>query len=815
MTERAQAFGGAALAALYVLRVPADELRLSESAGGPPSRYGLASRYPLAVRSPLAEAVRTGRPVWLDAAGLAVFGDAAPRVPPPGGCLAALPLGAEGGPVGCLVVVDAVAEDFDTDRRGFLELYAAHLAERLETSGGPREGPVAGGVMDRVRLGSFALALDSGRVHADTDALDLMGIAAADFDGRLETLFVHTIPEDVPALMSIVEPASTPAVSRDLEFRIRRPTGELRWLHLRCRVLANADGRPQRLLGVVADASHLRPGADDVARVQRLSATLATAITVRDVSQVAVDALRELGADRVVLAESEAERLVVTALDPRDPAAWPPVWRAQWTEAVPLSPGADGGAPVLPTLQSALREGRIGLWPARSELEPGLADIGPGGLAVLPLTADGRVVGACVVGWQRRHEFGTEERFLLTAAAGLVGQAMVRAHAFDAQHELAAMLQRSLLPRALPPLPGGVAVARYLPATVGLDVGGDWYDVIPLSDRHVALVIGDVQGHSAAAATIMGQIRTAIRAYAVEGHSPDVVVSHANRLLVGMETDLFATCMYVAMDMEEGDTWLVRAGHLPPLVRDPDGATREIEVEGGPPLGVLAEAEFPMTTLGLPPGTVLTLLTDGLVESASLPLEDGIARVRDALAATDPADLGVLADALLGGVGRRDDDVALLLLRYDGMRVRPRRAGWTVWRLPEAVGHARRFTARTLRSWDVEEGADTVLLVVSELVTNALVHTQGQVRLDLTLAGNRMRVAVSDSSPRTPVRAESADWEATGGRGILLVAAVTTSWGSVPLSGGKQVWGEIALPPREPEHADTGQEKRILQLLSV
>ena len=109
-----------------------------------------------------------------------------------------------------------------------------------------------------------------------------------------------------------------------------------------------------------------------------------------------------------------------------------------------------------------------------------------------------------------------------------------------------------------------MAVARYLPTTAGLEVGGDWYDVIPLPDNHVALVIGDVQGHNAGAATLMGQMRTALRAYAVEGHPPDVVVSHANRLLMDMETDLFATCCYVDVDMEEGSAWCVRAGHLPP-----------------------------------------------------------------------------------------------------------------------------------------------------------------------------------------------------------------------------------------------------------
>jgi anti-sigma regulatory factor (Ser/Thr protein kinase) len=282
-----------------------------------------------------------------------------------------------------------------------------------------------------------------------------------------------------------------------------------------------------------------------------------------------------------------------------------------------------------------------------------------------------------------------------------------------------------------------------------------------------------------------------------------VVVSRANHLLVGMETDLFATCCYVAIDMEEGNAWCVRAGHLPPLLRAPEGVTREVEVEGGPPLGVLAGAQFPMTAVALAPGAVLALLTDGLVESSSLHLDDGMRRVCDALSTADPSDAGRMADELLGGVNRRDDDVALLLLRYDGLGVRPLRAGWTVWRLPDAVAHARRFTSRTLRSWRatderVMEQSDTVLLTVSELVTNALVHTQGPVRLDLMLAGDRLRVAVSDTSPRAPVKPASMDWEATGGRGILLVEAVSASYGSVPLSGGKQVWAEVVMPPREP-----------------
>ncbi|MGW1138787.1 SpoIIE family protein phosphatase [Streptomyces zhihengii] len=634
--------------------------------------------------------------------------------------------------------------------------------------------------------GAFTLALDSGSLVADERTLSLFGLDAAGFDGRVESLLACAVPDDVPALMQILEPGRMSAGGGQLAFRVRLQGGELRWLGLRCRLRFGPDGTPERILGVVADAAYLRPTADEVAVVQDLAARLAGATTVREVSRQVVAALREpLRASRIALAELKAERLFVTVLDPPDHHAWPPAWQSEWRSEWP-----DASYHALPTLQNAMRHGHLSLWPSGAGLEDNLAGIGPGGLAVLPLPAEGRMVGVCLVGWDTPHSFAPEERSLLTAVAGLVGQALTRAHALDAGHELATMLQRSLLPRKLPELPGGVAVARYLPATRGLEVGGDWYDVIPLGEGHVALVIGDVQGHSAAAATIMGQMRTAVRAYAVEGHPPDVVVARANRLLVGMETDLFATCLYADLDMEEGIARFVRAGHLPPLLRHPDGVTQELEVEGGPPLGVLADAQFPMTEAGLGPGTLVALFTDGLVESSQLALDDGMRRAREVLAAADPADPGRVADDMLGTADGRDDDVAVLLLRYDGSHSRPLRTHWTVWRLPDAVLHARRFTARTLRSWGVREEADAALLVVSELVTNAIAHTRGEVRLNLTLSSDRLRVAVTDASPRSPVKPQ-VEWDATGGRGLLIVEATTAAWGAVPLSGGKQVWAEI------------------------
>ncbi|MBG0850670.1 SpoIIE family protein phosphatase [Streptomyces spinoverrucosus] len=775
--EQVLVFARATFAAVYTPSEDGELLCLAESAGVPRTLYGLRDGYPLAGSSPVADAHHAGHPVWLGPGELADRAEAR-RTPARDFFLAALPARRDGAG-SCLLAVSECREGFDTEDRKCLELIADAVAAPFPAA------PVEGG---ELAPGAFSLAMDTGRAEVGDDILELFGLTRDAFDGKVETLLGLTVPEDLPSLMSVVEADHMTIGERELEFRVLQPTGPPKWLRLRGRLVPGGEGVPARLAGTVDDASTLRSDVTDVARIQRLAAALSNAGTVRDVSQAVVAALRRpLQADRIALAELEHDRLVVTVLDPPEPEAWPELWRLEWRTEWPDAP-----VRAMPTLAAALREGRAQIWPAGTALEPALADVGPGGLAVLPLPAAGRMAGACLIGWDRPHHFGPDERALLTASAGLAGQALMRAHAFDAEHELVGMLQRQLLPRRLPKLPGAVAVARYLPATAGLEVGGDWYDVIPLPDNHVALVIGDVQGHSAGAATLMGQMRTALRAYAVEGHPPDVVVSHANRLLVDMETDLFATCVYVDVDMEEGSAWCVRAGHLPPVVRHPDGSAHIAEAEGGPPLGVLVQADFPMSPLRLQPGTLLALTTDGLVETADTDIDEGMAGFADRLAASDPAHLGLVADGLLGDA-HRGDDVALLLMRYDGMAIRPRRETWTVWRVPEAVGHARRFTRRTLRAWGVTTQRDAVLLVVSELVTNALVHTDGPVRLDLTLVDSRLRVAVADTSPRSPVKPTRIGWEATGGRGLLLVEAMSAAWGTVPVSGGKQVWSELAL----------------------
>ncbi|WP_406289168.1 SpoIIE family protein phosphatase [Embleya sp. NBC_00896] len=286
----------------------------------------------------------------------------------------------------------------------------------------------------------------------------------------------------------------------------------------------------------------------------------------------------------------------------------------------------------------------------------------------LPLIASDRPVGSCILGFDRRHVFTPEERSVLTALSGLIAQALERARLYDAEFTLARGLQHALLPHRLPSLPHLEVAARYLPGTQGMEIGGDWYDVID-TGRAVALVIGDVEGHSVAAAGTMGQLRSAVRAFATGGHGPDWVVRCTNQLLADLDSELFASCCYIELDPLTGVADVVRAGHPPPLMCGADRQARVVEVTGGTLLGVDRNAEYPVTRLSLEPGSVLALYTDGLVEDVGADIDLGIERMRAALSHTRDASVAELAHRMLRDAGRlneRADDVAVLLTRWTG-----------------------------------------------------------------------------------------------------------------------------------------------------
>lgn len=263
---------------------------------------------------------------------------------------------------------------------------------------------------------------------------------------------------------------------------------------------------------------------------------------------------------------------------------------------------------------------------------PGIAlDASEGARAFLPLIASGRPVGSCILGFDRSRSFGSEERTVLTALAGLIAHAMEKAQRYDTEAALARGLQQALLPRRLSQHARVETAGRYLPGTEGMDVGGDWYDVVEAGDG-LALVIGDVQGHGVQAAATMGQLRSAVRAFALGDRPPEEVMGGTNHLLIDLDPGQFASCCYVRLDPVTGVARAVRAGHLPPLLRHPDGRTEAVDLPGGVVLGVDPRAHYPVTELRLEPGAILALYTDGLVERPGEDIDDGIAALLRALA---------------------------------------------------------------------------------------------------------------------------------------------------------------------------------------
>ena len=427
---------------------------------------------------------------------------------------------------------------------------------------------------------------------------------------------------------------------------------------------------------------------------------------------------------------------------------------------------------------------------------------------LLPLAIDDHTAGTLALGFDHRHTFKADERAALTRMAQLLAQAIGRARQFETERRLAQELQRSLLPPALPQHSEMDIAARYVTPTTGT-VGGDWYDVINLPDGGIGLVTGDVEGHSPRAATTMGQIRSAVRAYAAEGHRPADVLTRTNRLLSDLGTDLLATCCCVWLDPEAETVEISSAGHPAPLLGHPGSPFAAPELPLGIPLGVRPDTCYGSGQAPLREGTVLVLYTDGLVRSHSVTLGDGIEALHARLATSGDLRLEVLADHLLEitGGNRRDDDAAVLIAQFLGLGAdRSQRVARTFVHRHDlrAVADVRRFLRAQARSWDWEAVIPDLELAVTELVTNGLVHADSKVEVRLREYADRLRVDVRDSDPRPPLPAPvltsgGTDDESEHGRGLLIVDALAASWGNSPSGRGKSVWFELTRPTASAE----------------
>jgi serine phosphatase RsbU (regulator of sigma subunit) len=416
--------------------------------------------------------------------------------------------------------------------------------------------------------------------------------------------------------------------------------------------------------------------------------------------------------------------------------------------------------------------------------------------AFLPLVTAGQVLGALVIGYTERREFDDDERATLIAFSRLAAQALQRALLFQAQLSIAEDLQRALLPSVLPALAGARHAVRYLPWTQGVDVGGDWYDVIDLGPDTAAVVIGDVGGHSTQAAATMGQLRNALRAYAADGHSPTGVMQRANRLLARLEPDAIATCCYLEVHLTEGTATAVLAGHPAPVLRT-GARAHALRLRTGPPLGVDLDARYLDTTFLLPSGSSLVLYTDGLVEDRRYSIDRGLQDLCDAVLSAATSDPHLLLEHILAaavGPRPRSDDVAILALTMDAV---PRPGPLTVQRRlrgdATSASAGRRFAADVLTAWDQRPLIEDACLLLDEVITNAVQHTVGDIVVRMQLA-DRLRVEVHDSSERRPDKRPT-DADSEVGRGLHIVERLSHAWGDYPLpGGGKAVWFELDRP---------------------
>ncbi|MFC8234952.1 SpoIIE family protein phosphatase [Streptomyces sp. NPDC056663] len=366
--------------------------------------------------------------------------------------------------------------------------------------------------------------------------------------------------------------------------------------------------------------------------------------------------------------------------------------------------------------------------------------------------------------------------------------------------ETAVTLQRSLLPQELEQPDDLRIAATYQPGGTDAAVGGDWYDVITLGAGRTALVIGDVMGRGVRAAAVMGQLRTAVRAYARLDLPPHEVLQLLDGLAAEIDASQIATCAYAVHDPNEGRLVYASAGHLPILVRDQDGTVHRAEDPTGPPLGTGGWIHT-SGTIALPPGSTAVLYTDGLVERRSEDIDEGVAALERALSGAKGSPQ-VVCDRLIRSLGvtaEHDDDVAVLVVQH------PARTGTNAELFHnasldllggiEAAPRARAFATGVLTSWRFPvELCDLGVLAASELVANSLQHGIPPMRLGLRRTDRRLIIEVTDGDDHLPRRrrAEPAD---ESGRGISIVATIASSWGSrrTP-GGGKAVWCEFALP---------------------
>ncbi|MFJ5676635.1 SpoIIE family protein phosphatase [Streptomyces sp. NPDC093097] len=504
----------------------------------------------------------------------------------------------------------------------------------------------------------------------------------------------------------------------------------------------------------------------------------------------------------------------------------------------PVAVGAVHRYPFNSPCAAALRTAQAQVIPSRESDEA--RELGPvvhSTLAV-PMVARDTVVGLVRFSRTKGSEpFGERDTALAVELAARAAVCIDNARLYRREHERALILQRSLLPPGDPEAAGLDIACRYLPGTTATEVGGDWFDVIELPGHRTALVVGDVMGRGLRAAVAMGELRTAVRTLALLDLEPAEVLGALDEIARGLggsgdrgamartarsrseaaaggtgqdrsarTADLsevyLATCVYAVYDPITRRCTVANAGHLPPVLVEEGEEALLLDVPPGMPLGVGGEP-FEEIEVEVPDGALLALYTDGLVESRHHPLDEGLQAFRRALSDADRP-LEDVCDHVLSALNTShgEDDIALLMARVHGL---PKDAvgDWSLAPEPRSVARARELARDQLTDWGLAALVDTTELLVSELVTNALRHGHGEIRLRLLL-DRTLVCEVWDADLAQPRRRRARDTD-EGGRGLQLVGLLSERWGSRRTPRGKTVWFELALPDGDAAPVDPAE----------
>ena len=536
----------------------------------------------------------------------------------------------------------------------------------------------------------------------------------------------------------------------------------------------------------------------------RVGSTLDPVITAQEVADLVVPGL----ADHVSILLRESMLSGTGAAEPRTGpirlvrlaiSAWDPDLAEMMRTAWPV-----GSVVVVPeTAQHAraMRSHEVIIEAAR-DVPPtadgsGIDELMRGRPTVLaPLLVGGRVLGVMVFSRDpARGAFRPAEITSIERVAARASIWMDNARLHDQLRHMAISMQTAMLPTKLA-APAGLEIAhRYLPGSDMAVVGGDWFDVIELSGGRVALVVGDVMGHGTQAASAMGQMRMAVRTLAGVDLPPAEVLVHLDNLMPDIDDSLFATCVYAVYDPATQQCSISRAGHVPPLVVHPDGRTEVLhQVAPGLPLGLGgAMGTFDTLDIELADGALFVLCTDGLLENKTRDIDSGLNLLRANLAGPGRP-LQEICDQVVKELDltKDRDDIALLIARVHPLPA-DRSATWWLPGEPRQVANCRRLVRDTLAAWELRPLTETVELLVSELVTNAIQHAGGEIRLRLQRDENGLLCEVCDQT-RTPPELQELSATAERGRGILLVNELSRKWGHRRTASGKIVWFTLDQP---------------------